>query len=176
MDNLFHAFRAAYVVPSRCVYLFVVFIFHAGYQENWKMGVKISPSDKSTRSSVCLVSLLIVVSLSLNFFPKSVACPMTYAGRRISMRVCDCCSKCRQSPGHVTMPATCPGMCRDSGVCHITDCAHSTSGTRGANLTYLAQQPFDGMLASGAGPFSGHELPVALSLLDGKNTPPPEAS
>jgi hypothetical protein len=129
------------------------------------------------KSSACIVFLLILTFLSLNFFTKPAACPMNYAGVGMDANVCACCAGCNHMRGsRHSVRGKFPGMCCHCGMCHITNPGIVRSGAKAGATIYLQLRTVACLPAPGAQSFRDYKTNPALVLLGQEKDRPPEVS
>jgi hypothetical protein len=144
------------------------------------MDIKISPARKLTKRSkisACIAFLLIMTSLSLNFFTKPSSCPMGYADGGMGMRVCNCCSSSNHMGGCCHgVRGTFSGMCCHRGMCHITNRGVVPSRANLRATIYLQLRAVACLPPFITRPFTEYKTNPILFLLGEEKDRPPEAS
>lgn len=131
---------------------------------------------RSPVSSVCVVFILIVTSLSLNFFTKPMACPMKYADGQMDGTFCACCCRNHSMHRDKSQRGRATGMSCRCGMCHITNRGVVSSRAKGGSTIYLKLSNVVCLLQFDARPFRQYKASPALFLLPGEKDRPPEVS
>jgi hypothetical protein len=144
------------------------------------MDVKIRPARKLTKRSkisACIAFLLIMTSLSLNFFTKPASCPMEDADGGMGLRVCDCCAVHHHMQGHChsVVSDKSPGMSCHCGMCHITNRCSIPSHANDRATIYLQLRAVACLPPFITRPFTEYKTNPALFLLGEEKDRPPVA-
>lgn len=142
------------------------------------MNVKKGPFiklKKGPKSAICVAFLLMLTTLSLNFFAKPAACPM-YAGGVMATQGCECCAMHRGIAGDDgKTPGRFPKMCCRCGMCHVTAGGVLASGPYGARI-YLQLQTVSFVPRFSPRHLAEYSTDSVFFLLGREKDRPPEAS
>jgi hypothetical protein len=150
-------------------------IFQALCRRGRGTDVNLNPSDKLTRSAICVVSLIVALSLSLNFFPSSGSCPMKCGVEKTDMTGCNCCPLCRAAAHH-TMSGKTANMSCCRGMCHVEGSGVSTPRTNTRGFSFLKQRTVDSGPLNSAQLFRDYKANLVSFLFDKEKDRPPEIS
>jgi hypothetical protein len=153
----------------------IAVIFQALCRRGRGTDVTLTPSDKLTRSAICVVSLIIALSLSLNVFVPSVSCPMKYGVGQMGMTRCDCCPLCRAAAHHNMSGQTAKMHCC-SGKCHVEGRGVVASRANDRGMTLLMRRSADSGPSDGAQLLREYKTNLVPFLFDKEKDRPPEIS